>query len=1726
LASSQDICSGGTTNIGITNPSNVSGTTFSWSIGTITGTVAGQFPGSGTVISQTLTSAVGGTVDYIITAYINGCPGASTTVTVTVDPIPVGNSVASGTHVICSGTSLNITPTLSIGTGTFAWTGSNGSGGTGNITDSPVNTTNNPIDITYTVIPTGPAPTSCVGSPFTIVVTVNPNPGFTATNNAPAICNGASTNILLNSSTTGHQINVVSVNYNGAGNSGTIIPGTTTFTDGNTLTEVLTNATNAPIDVVYTFNVTTPSTTPECPLVPVNQTVTVRVYPVPDVQVSPQTICSGALVNVPITSNVSGTTFTWSISTDNVSGASAGSGSTISQVLSSFDGINSGSVTYTITPVANGCFGTPVDVIITVNPIPVMTNLATTLAQQICSEEALNFIPTSTIGAATLSWTATYTSEISAASVTSSGSGPITDAPINISNVAGTITYEITPSLNSCIGLPINLVVLVKPKPSAFASNTVICSGQNAVINIFPTPQNVSGTTFSWTATSPSGNVSGFSDGDGSVINQVLSTNDQFVGTVVYSITPWASNCEGPVTNVTVTVNPVATVIAEADFAVCEPSSFVVTGTIGGSATLGTWSIVSGAGSISASLTSGNIVTATYTVGVGDIAGSVVLRLTTDDPDGVGPGGPCSFVSDDVTINVNRQARVTAPADFSVCEPSSITLTGTLSGSASSGSWSLINGNGALQVSSVTGLSVSAIYTPDITDVGTVLRFRLTTNDPDGFGPCSQEFDEVDITINESAKVNAGADFAVCEDEVVNLNGSFSGSTSSVSWSGASGAFNDPADPLTFYTLTAADITAGQIVLTLTTNDPPGVCPLASDAVIVKINKLPNVFISGLEPSYAENSPVDFLDGFPLGGTFTGPGIFAGTNQFHPNTAGVGFKTITYTYTDPLTGCDNFTTRSTIVNPVTSIEFYVKEENRLDVNGFPVICANQGLLTLVGLPPVNDPNSRNPTLFISPDPILSARLIFDGTDWKINTDGLPPATYIIQYVYTNQFFATDTLTKDLTVFQAPLAIIDVGNNCFENAVLFEESSTPSASIDTWIWTYGEGTNGSTGSVAEPTYQYLSPGPKTVSLEVITNNQCRNKAFKDIIIGTLPKPDFTRSSFCQGDVTSFFDNSTVSEGTINGYLWDFDDAGVTSSLKDPQHTFSSYGIYNVNLRVFTNAGCSKDTTKTIFILDTPPAVTANPYREDFNASQGTWVSVIDYALQGTASSWEWKAPDGSVITASTKGWWTGANSKSYFNSEKSFVIGPCLDVSALERPMFSMNYWVDTQAGFDGGVVQYSTDGGTSWVYLGDAENRGINWYNTRDVVGRPGGLNNYAWTGSSDGWKTARFNLDQIPQEVRDNVIFRIAFGSNSDNPSGATLNGFAFDDIYIGEKQRMVMVENFANYNDPESNTATSQLATLLASQVTTLPTGPGKTKSDFFKVEYHLAVPGADAVNLANPTDPSARAFYYGIAKPPSTLMDGIIGDYYGRVFNGGISNIDPIQLDRRALEDPAFRIDIDTTQTTTRTDVLDLNVTYTYTNQTPFTGPVTFQVALIETDVVADVFTLTNVLRRHLLTTGGQTENRSWALNDQLAIPISKEIDVQLQNQNNLWVVAYAQDKFSQEILQATLVKAPRKNSATVVGVEDDPTKAELNAIRVYPNPVSQKLYMQLDEKLTKGYTWQIVDQRGVIVLSGDVDRDLTTPQQVLVGDLPNGIYFLELGIPGKSKIYKKIAVMNSN
>jgi hypothetical protein len=634
---------------------------------------------------------------------------------------------------------------------------------------------------------------------------------------------------------------------NGAYTSGATFALSGTLAEGN-----LVNNTDNPIVVTYTFSVTTP-TNPVCPLNVTTQSTTVTVLPAPVFTVTnalPQ-ICSGSQTSITLNTTVTGAqvrlkSVNYGVASGSLTtGAIYVNGQVVSEILTNTTNATV-PVTYEFESIVTGCAPSASQfVTVDVKPIPAISNTALQLQQTICSGTALNFLPTSTTDpGTTYTWTSTISGTFSG--VTASGTGAISDTPVNSVNTIGFVTYAITPQINGCTGATVNYVVTVNPTPTANGSDLTICSGQNALIAIDAGPANVAGTTFSWVAV-PSANVSGAVSDNGSTINQVLTLTDFSVGTVTYQVTPSVNGCNGVVKNIIVTVNPIPTVDAGADYEVCEPATILVTGIIGGAATSGTWVIVSGAGSISASAVSGNQVTATYSVSPSDVATSIELRLETNDP-----AGPCSSVSDLLQIQIRRRPTVTLPADYIVCEPanlltSPISLSGIIGGSAFSANWSIVSGAGTLSSSTLTGTNVTSQYTIDPSDIGNVITLRLTTNDPDGI--CTAEFDEINITINQAAVVSAGPDLQLCEDTPsIQLLGSQSGATTPVTWSGGSGVFSNSSVLQPTYSFNNPAEVNTTVTLTISTLDPDGggPCLAVSDQMNLKINPLPGVVFSGL----------------------------------------------------------------------------------------------------------------------------------------------------------------------------------------------------------------------------------------------------------------------------------------------------------------------------------------------------------------------------------------------------------------------------------------------------------------------------------------------------------------------------------------------------------------------------------------------------------------------------------------------------------------------------------------------------------------------------------------------------------------------------------------------------------------------------------------------------------------------------------------------------------------
>ena len=569
------ICSGGTFSITPANStlnSIPTGTTYSWSLPTVTGGVTGGAAGvNQTTIGGTLVNPTNivQTATYTVTPSFNGCSGSTFTVVISVNPKPV---IANVTHpAICSETAFSVTPANSgttivpAGT-TYTWTISTNANITGASTSTTAgistisqiltNTSNTPQTIVYTVTPTSGDTGNCVGSTFTITVVVSPKPAILAT--TPTICSGTAFTVtptngsgnIVPSGTTYTWTTPVSNPL------GAITGGTSQATGLATISQTLTNTTTAPATLEYTV---TP-TSGVCAGTPF--TITVTVNPTPTtLGLTNQTYCNAVPTNeIVLTNGVNGTTYTWTNSNPAIGLAASGTGN-----IPVFTPTNSTTApitaTISIIATANGCARTAETFTITVNPSPAVS--FSPVNQTICSGDTSALVNlSSTTSGATFSWTAVQPTGITG--VTTSGTNTIpVQTLVNTTNTPITITYAAVAATNdasACAGSTYNYTITVKPRPAIENQSFVICSEQGftvAPINGVPNANTIVpvNTTYTWTI-SGNTNISGASAGSGNQISQVLANLSSSIQTLIYTVTPSAGSCIGTPFTITIDVYP------------------------------------------------------------------------------------------------------------------------------------------------------------------------------------------------------------------------------------------------------------------------------------------------------------------------------------------------------------------------------------------------------------------------------------------------------------------------------------------------------------------------------------------------------------------------------------------------------------------------------------------------------------------------------------------------------------------------------------------------------------------------------------------------------------------------------------------------------------------------------------------------------------------------------------------------------------------------------------------------------------------------------------------------------------------------------------------------------------------------------------------------------------------------------------------------------------------
>ena len=166
--------------------------------------------------------------------------------------------------------------------------------------------------------------------------------------------------------------------------------------------------------------------------------------------------------------------------------------------------------------------------------------------------------------------------------------------------------------------------------------------------------------------------------------------------------------------------------------------------------------------------------------------------------------------------------------------------------------------------------------------------------------------------------------------------------------------------------------------------------------------------------------------------------------------------------------------------------------------------------------------------------------------------------------------------------QLPAADFNAGvtSGCAPLSVNFNDLSTSSPT--NWNWDFG---NGQLSTVKNPVVIFSQPGRYDVKL-VVRNANGINGITKTgyIIVNPAPAVAFSvnATAGCAPSTSRFTDLSTVTNGIINGWSWNFGDGSPAVTTQHPTHVYTTAGVYAVTLTAMSNNGCQSTITKNALI----------------------------------------------------------------------------------------------------------------------------------------------------------------------------------------------------------------------------------------------------------------------------------------------------------------------------------------------------------------------------------------------------------------------------------------------------------------------------------------------------------------------------------------------------------------
>ena len=938
----------------------------------------------------------------------------------------------------------------------------------------------------------------------------------------------------------------------------------------------------------------------------------------------------------------------------------------------------------------------------------------------------------------------------------------------------------------------------------------------------------------------------------------------------------------------------------------------------------------------------------------------------------------------------------------------------------------------------------------------------------------------------------------------------------------------------------------------------PGGCTSRIIKNNVTINRLPKAYFSLNSTQNIEGNPIDLVPD-QTGGLFSGDGVSG--NTLFPALAGLGPHTINY-YIKDGNGCDSTLNRNTTVRQALAtfedipsnicyddITYHVRVTNLptglspsdFSITGFTnfkntliytpgsttadysVVAAGAGDDTLVfsykwyGV----DFSIKKPVfidkldqvtiggitsgqlicthegkieLFPSiPDGVFTGPVTGGFLDPVKRTEGI--SDYTVSYKYTNIKTGCSTSTSlPVKIYPSPdvsFLPVDVCISNDSDTTLFINHTTSTDAIKLWHWEFDAGLF-KTSQRKDAGNLYQSGGLQKISLTATTFNGCQVIKESTFNLVRRPDADFYWLNDCMqpGGYIKLVD-STTSTVPVNSRGWRlFGATDFFNTTEVALYPKADTGYIHIEYIVRADyESCNDTVVKDIYIR---PSITvpSDGFFQNFESGRNRWIRGDNSTI------WSFGTPN----WANSASWFTG-NTKDGTASIES----PCFDFTRIKRPVIKLEIMKDFEKDRDGAALQYKLSNSADWLYVGTIDD-GIEWYNSASIRGEPGG-NQLGWTtvGTSDiEYVDATHSLDELIG--KKDVKFRIIYGSSGAYTSH---NGFSFDNIWIGERSRHVLMEHFTNMSDPASMNADILVDTIA-----------NHKEGDVINIQYHTNFPGHDDFYNYNPRDISARLLYYGLTKVPYTFIDGGTNRNYAMIFDNVIGKIDSNVVTKRSLDNSPFRIGLNSVITNNR-----FLTVKGYIKVVEDPGPslknLTLFVAVTEKKINQNNKIFQNVFRKFLPDAGGIIIKDASGIKttlqsgDSIPIPeISWLIDTTL-NVADMKIIAFLQDPSGKEVFQAFAV-----DPDMVVGIKKNPEQGT-NSFSIYPNPARDRITIDFGETLRTDVEIMLYDIRGEMIRTYNAGAGLN---EFIIEDpgLRGGIYLVRLARGKYISGYKKLII----